>query len=360
MTTAEGTGSAVGAVSALMEERRRYETWIAALDQKRASTPDHVFTRVHADYQDRLDAVVEKLSTHAEGLREEIETLTGRLVGVREEQQAATDERSEAELRAHVGEVSTEEWERLASVSDQRLGELRTRCADIEQELARTRQLLEDTQRRTPVSAPASQPPEPMAAEVQASSEQLEIADTAEAAAHVPAAAEAIAPPLPEPAPAPVEASPVVQPAAAVPVAPAPSSAAPKAAAPLAKPQSSGGFDELSFLRSVVETPAGAVDAPRPHDEPDEATKLDTFALHAREDAVQRLTGEQPLIMRSGGEDLSPQHQTTYQRTPGSALDRVKDPAIEGSKTLKCGECGAANYPTEWYCERCGAELASL
>ncbi len=33
---------------------------------------------------------------------------------------------------------------------------------------------------------------------------------------------------------------------------------------------------------------------------------------------------------------------------------------IEQAKTLKCSECGALNYPTEWYCERCGAELASL
>jgi len=32
----------------------------------------------------------------------------------------------------------------------------------------------------------------------------------------------------------------------------------------------------------------------------------------------------------------------------------------EQSKTLKCSECGAMNYPTEWYCERCGAELAAL
>jgi hypothetical protein len=29
-------------------------------------------------------------------------------------------------------------------------------------------------------------------------------------------------------------------------------------------------------------------------------------------------------------------------------------------KTLKCQECGAMNYPTEWYCERCGGELAAL
>jgi uncharacterized OB-fold protein len=29
-------------------------------------------------------------------------------------------------------------------------------------------------------------------------------------------------------------------------------------------------------------------------------------------------------------------------------------------KTLKCQECSTMNYPTEWYCERCGAELAAL
>ena len=33
---------------------------------------------------------------------------------------------------------------------------------------------------------------------------------------------------------------------------------------------------------------------------------------------------------------------------------------LEQAKTLKCNECGALNYPTEWYCERCGAELAAL
>jgi uncharacterized OB-fold protein len=37
-----------------------------------------------------------------------------------------------------------------------------------------------------------------------------------------------------------------------------------------------------------------------------------------------------------------------------------RDSLVDGAKTLKCSECGAMNYPTEWYCERCGAELASL
>jgi hypothetical protein len=35
-------------------------------------------------------------------------------------------------------------------------------------------------------------------------------------------------------------------------------------------------------------------------------------------------------------------------------------PASGFAKTLKCGECGTLNRPTEWYCERCGAELAGV
>jgi len=41
------------------------------------------------------------------------------------------------------------------------------------------------------------------------------------------------------------------------------------------------------------------------------------------------------------------------------ALSRSR-PSVINQRTLKCGECGAMNLPTEWYCDRCGAELASL
>jgi len=38
----------------------------------------------------------------------------------------------------------------------------------------------------------------------------------------------------------------------------------------------------------------------------------------------------------------------------------AKPGAAGVAKTLKCGECGTLNRPTEWYCERCGAELAGI
>ena len=38
----------------------------------------------------------------------------------------------------------------------------------------------------------------------------------------------------------------------------------------------------------------------------------------------------------------------------------VEAPLPKADKTLKCAECSTMNFPTEWYCEQCGAELASL
>ena len=143
-------GATVVAVSALMDERRRYESWIAALEARKHLTPQNVFDRVHADYKSRLDAVLAQLTAHADGLRVEMESLSVRLGGLAEERQKAQDERAEAELRAHVGELSPEDWKRTSDASDARLGDLVQRHGHIEEELVRTRELLRDAERPAP------------------------------------------------------------------------------------------------------------------------------------------------------------------------------------------------------------------
>jgi hypothetical protein len=45
---------------------------------------------------------------------------------------------------------------------------------------------------------------------------------------------------------------------------------------------------------------------------------------------------------------------------PAAATGGGSKGASGVAKTLKCGECGTLNRPTEWYCERCGAELAGV
>jgi hypothetical protein len=41
-------------------------------------------------------------------------------------------------------------------------------------------------------------------------------------------------------------------------------------------------------------------------------------------------------------------------------LGVTSDEAMEQPRNLKCAECGTMNYASEWYCERCGAELAAI
>lgn len=89
--------------------------------------------------------------------------------------------------------------------------------------------------------------------------------------------------------------------------------------------------DELAFLRSVTEdeshgpAPARASGAMRAIEEPTSAA------------APQ------------GRESAGPEAKK------GAASGWSK-----AAKSLKCKECGTMNLPTEWYCERCGAELAAL
>ncbi|HJP86011.1 MAG TPA: hypothetical protein VJ852_08480 [Gemmatimonadaceae bacterium] len=66
-------------------------------------------------------------------------------------------------------------------------------------------------------------------------------------------------------------------------------------------------------------------------------------------------------VLRPGSGTVSPP-STAAVATPPSVPKSggANDPRSEQHKTLKCPECGAANYPTEWYCERCGGELATM
>lgn len=67
-------------------------------------------------------------------------------------------------------------------------------------------------------------------------------------------------------------------------------------------------------------------------------------------------------VLRPAPGGNAPPSTTTAVATPRSVprSGGSHDPRSEQHKTLKCPECGAANYPTEWYCERCGGELATM
>ena len=196
---AENDGdSALSTVGALMEERLRYEAWLQALNARRAETPKHVFTRVHADYTSRLESVLSRLNGQVEALRTELTTLATRIATLEEQQHRARDERAEAELRAHVGELTPDAWREFLASSDATIARLTEQHAHAVETLRRTREFLDDAEKPAtpaiPVPAVTAAPAAP-------------VAPVAPAAAAVPQ-------PAPRSAPAP---QPVARPSASVP-----------------------------------------------------------------------------------------------------------------------------------------------
>jgi hypothetical protein len=98
-------------------------------------------------------------------------------------------------------------------------------------------------------------------------------------------------------------------------------------------------FDELAFLRSVTEDESHGP-----------APSRASGAMTALPDPPPASAGPPPSAAPGSTEFRDPEHNRK------DTLPR----ASRSMKSLKCGECGTMNLPTEWYCERCGAELAAV
>jgi hypothetical protein len=325
------------ALNALMEERNRYEQWLAQLDARRGTTPPHVFNRVRGDYGERLENVLNQLAGRATELQETAGTLAERVASLYADETALRDERAEAELRASVGEFTLEHAREVMQRCDEAISSLGAERATVGAELGRVQEIL----------AVAVRPPTPPAGEASVVS--------IESLAPEPVAA----PPMPPPAAARAV-------AAAPPPPPQPVYQAPSRPAPATS------FDELAFLQSVVDRPASSqmaadvAPAPEPRAEnrgsahaAARASMTDTIDVEApaapprRNAAPTPVLTSTPLVAKEGQE-------TNSSLTPGSIPAFLKDVPTEQIKTLKCQECGTMNYPTEWYCERCGGELAAM
>ena len=323
MTSSEQNSMDV--LNALMDERNRYEQWLAQLDARKGTTPPHVFERVRGDYGTRLNAVLDQLAGRATELQVTAGTLAERVAALYADETSLRDERAEAELRAAVGEFTLDHAREVMQRCDERIAALGAERASVGAELGRVQEILAVAAR--PVTPPAGEPP----------------VVSIESLAPIAAAPAPKAPPAPEPAPPP-----------------------PPMASREPVPSN---FDELAFLQSVVDKPAPvhavAPDvvpeprveraAPRPAviEEPARVPEPAAAAPARRNVAPTPVLTSAPLIEKDG-----PEPNATL--TPGSIPAFLKDVPTEQIKTLKCQECGTMNYPTEWYCERCGGELAAM
>jgi hypothetical protein len=248
----KGPSKSAAAIQRLLEERRQYEAWLARITATADSAPEHVRTRVRADYEARLKAVTEELKAHADAARQLIAQRKENLIELQKKEKAAAERLAETELRHEVGEYDEGQWTQVHKDALADLGAVRDELMDVERDITR-----------------------------------LEELDTLVKA---------------KPAPAP---------------------AAPRTGAPARPPDKpperrKTPIDELAFLKSVTE-----------------------------DDRI-------PSPGRASGAQYQP--DDVQDGTPLAPID--ENAPVE--KTLKCKECGTMNVATEWYCEKCGGELAAM
>ena len=146
-------------VTALFEERQRFEAWLSLLESKRASTPAHIFERVYADYASRLAQVIEELGSHRAALQELERSYMDRITTLDADDAKNRDEALEAELRSTVGELSPEHHEEVRSRTETALASVADERSHVAAELAKLRAMVEASGATPVVAAPAPAAP---------------------------------------------------------------------------------------------------------------------------------------------------------------------------------------------------------
>jgi hypothetical protein len=102
---------------------------------------------------------------------------------------------------------------------------------------------------------------------------------------------------------------------------------------------------------------------PEPRGQPEPAAiPVDEMAFlkSVSDEEPSRLAGRRTSNPGMPAVTTAPAPREPSAPSPAAASGGGSKAASGVAKTLKCGECGTLNRPTEWYCERCGAELAGV
>ncbi|MGH7561696.1 MAG: hypothetical protein ACRENB_11835 [Gemmatimonadales bacterium] len=304
-------------IEGLLASRQQLAGWLDRLDQAGSKAPEVVRAKVRGDYQGRLAQVTAQLRTYADQVGAKLGGLRAQATELRQVRAEEIEVRAEAELRHSVGEYTDEEWQVIELRSSSKI-------SGFDQEIERLSgeiRYLESVQVQIGISAPQSapRPEEASRAEIVVTHGSADMPPMLDQDPLAPAAPPPLTlvrdePPAEE-APAATAPRPEAPKFTPRPGAPRPRESGPARSIPFPAPSPAPGQpDELAFLRSV---------------------SLDAAPPSAR---------------------------LTPHPAPNAAgmFDKDERPSQVVAKTLKCGECGTLNRPTEWYCERCGAELAAL
>lgn len=283
-------------LEALIAEKRKQETFLAKLRERRAGTPEHVFKRLEDEYLTKLTDAQVKASVEAEALSGGLEDDDAAVTEVLAKLEQLEEDRVEMQLRADV-----EDWD--AKETQKKLAALNASISVAEKErdartvvAERTRALLNEARGGTPAAGQAA---------VLSGAERPPMRPTT------------------------------------------------------ATMTGGANFDELASLNSGVGRPSSAA-TPIPRESKPIAPP-EKIQEPARPTLELELPQPSPSpAAEKPGEPVLPELQGEEDDEPRSALGRPALRISQAIKTLKCAECGSMNYPTEWYCERCGGELAGM
>jgi len=341
-------------VRALVAERHRFDDWLSALEGRRSETPEHVYARVHGDYLARRERVLEQLHAQAPALSELLAALDARSSDLAGRMSSQEDERTEAMLRHAVGEYDDAAWHAVRERVEASLQEMGVEQTSLESQRADVRQLLAAAR---PQAAPVAEMPAAPLETAPVDEVATQGADEATLAGapswltndDVPASPAEPAATADE---APDRVISITETLAAIeadvvdvePVSDA------EDADGLIRPPMSGGLERPNFW--------GARQSGVPAAEPGEGATQDLYgdvipdrgvAADGGGTAAPSESFDELAFLRSV---IEPQSQgPSVPKAPGADAPQ---------KTLRCTECGTMNLPTEWYCERCGGELATF
>jgi hypothetical protein len=149
----KGSSKSTADIERLLEERRQYEAWIARLSAAEDATPANVRERVKADYEARLEAVLEELKSHAESARQTIDQKQHFRLEVKKKERLAAEKLAETELRHSVGEYDEAAWSQVHKDAIAELMTLREELQAVEADIAKLLEL--DNLVRTGPKAPS-------------------------------------------------------------------------------------------------------------------------------------------------------------------------------------------------------------
>lgn len=336
-------------LEALIAEKRKHETHLAKLEERRAATPEHVFNRLRDEYLTKLTDAQVRAAAEAESLSGGLEDDEAAVLEVEAKLASLEEERAEAQIRAEVEEWDPKEAQKKLTAMNAAIS-MAEKERDARKTVAeRTRLLLAEARGGTPpkpqASVPGGAPPmRPTTAGIAGGPnfDELAFLNSVVGRTSTPGT------------PAPRPSKPIVQPTEAKEPAPA-APAAPTDLPPNIPPSP-----------APPPPPAAAVPAPAPEPAPEPAS------ASAPEPAVQSsLPLEAPSAPAPKAPEpapapppaaaaAEPAAEAEEEEEASGPLGRPTPRTSQAIKTLKCAECGSMNYPTEWYCERCGGELAAL